>query len=333
MVPVRTHACTGLLLAAGLACAAAHAEPVAAVDRYPLSRLFAPPPVTSADFTGGHRPVAIDVDWGTFATQSTGLTERLTFDGEFVTATGRWQWLRGGWRFGIDVPAVYQSGGTLDRLIDDFHQLFGLPEGDRPVQPIDELQISYADEQGTRFDVRGDDWGLGETHLHVGRALRQSPTTFSAWRAHLKLPTGSTRRILGSGTVGAGVEWHALKRTQWRGRGLTWFGGAGVQWQDGSDILPDRAKRTAAFGHVGGRLFLRPSLSAMVQFDVHTPYFRSGLDGIENAYSMTFGGRWQRARGDAFEFTMYEDIKPRSTPDVVFQFRWLSAARKNSGRP
>ncbi|MEO1573563.1 MAG: DUF3187 family protein [Pseudomonadota bacterium] len=304
------------------------AEPVSAADRYPLSRLFVPPAVTSADFTNGHRPFTLDVDWGTFATQSTGRTELLIYDGEFVTTTGRWQWQRGAWRFGLDVPAVYQSGGMLDRLIDEFHQLFGLPEGDRPVQPIDALQLFYTDEQGTRFDVRGDDWGLGETHLHVGRSLRQTPKTVSAWRAHLKLPTGSTRRLLGSGTVGAGVEWHAMTRSEWRGRGLTWFGGAGVQWQDGSDVLPDRVKRVAAFGHVGGRLFLRPALSAVVQVDFHTPYFDSGLDGIENAYAITFGGRWQRARGDAFEFTVYEDIVPRSVPDVVFQFRWLSSTRK-----
>lgn len=303
----------------------ASAEPVSAVDRYPLARMFVPPPPTSADFGAGLRPLTLDLDWGTFATKSTGVTEQLVFDGETVTLTGRWQWQRGDWRLGVDVPAVYQSGGMLDRVIDEFHQLFGLPEGDRPVLPIDAVQILYEDQRGTRFDVRGDDWGLGETHLHVGRSLRQSDHRFSAVRAHVKLPTGSTRRLLGSGTLGAGVEWHTLARTTWRGRGLTWFGGAGVQWHDGSDVLSDRVNRFAGFGHVGARLFLRPAVSAVVQLDMHTPYFDSDLDGLENAFAVTFGARWQRRRGDAFEFTVYEDVVPRSVPDVVFQMRWLSA--------
>ena len=232
-------------LLTSFACTGASADPVSAIDRYPLARMFAAPAPTVADYSRSVSGVELIGEWGTFATVSTGVDETLVFDGEFVTLTGRWLWQRNGWRLGLDVPVSYQSGGTLDGLIDDFHQLLNLPEGDRPQLAQDEFLVRYTDSRGTRFDVRGDDWGFGETTLHVGRALGQSNGRYSAWRAHLKLPTGSTRRLLGSGTVGLGVEWHGLARSEWRGRALTWFGGGGVQWHDGSEVLSDRVERWA----------------------------------------------------------------------------------------
>ncbi|MEM6640878.1 MAG: DUF3187 family protein [Pseudomonadota bacterium] len=320
---MRRSLATVILLAAAVPVCA---DPVSAVDRYPLARLFAPPPATVADFNATPRSFVADVDWGTFATLSTGATERLTFDGEFVALTGRWLWQADGWRLGLDIPLVYQSGGLLDRLIDDFHQVFDLPEGDRPALPLDALRIRYEDANGVRFDMQNTGWALGEAHVHIGRSLTASSTRATAWRAHFKLPTGNVNRLLGSGTFGAGLEWNGLARSSLWGRAVTWFAGAGAQWHDGSEILPDRFERWAAFGHAGMRIALRPALSAVVQLDAHSSYFQSDLDGLGPGYSITFGGRWERASGDAFEFTVFEDIVPRSTPDVVFQFRWLRGA-------
>lgn len=304
-----------------------YADPVAFVDRYPVARLFAPPVATSADFSNTAAAFSLTADWSTSATVSTRSLERLVFDAESITLTGRWQWQHRGWRFGVDVPLNYESGGVLDRPIDEFHQLFGLPEGDRPNLPLDDLQILYTRNGTDRFDVQGNDWGLGETHVHVGRALTQSPGRYSAWRAHLKLPTGSTRRLFGSGTFGAGVEWHGMADTVWRQRSVRWFGGAGVQWHDGSDLLSDEFRRSAAYAHAGVRMALwpagrRPNIDAVAQVDVRSAYIDSDLDGLGNAYALSVGGRWNRASGDAIEFVLVEDIVPRSVPDVIFQVRW-----------
>ena len=147
-------------------------------------------------------------------------------DGESVALTGRWRYRRGGWRFGIDLPLVYQSGGVLDGPIDAYHDLFGFPEGSRPQLPKDELRYLYEREGERLLDVRGHGSGLGEVTVQAGRVVASSARTRLAWRAHLKVPTGDTGRLLGSGTAGLGASLHAETARSWRGRALHWVGGS-----------------------------------------------------------------------------------------------------------
>ncbi|MFK7889120.1 MAG: DUF3187 family protein [Gammaproteobacteria bacterium] len=306
-------------------CALAAAEPFAIIDHYPVARMFAPPAATSADFSGGNgQRFDVALDWSTYATVSTAVNEALILDGESVTLTGRWQWQRDGWRFGVDVPLTYQSGGTLDRFIDGFHNVFGFPEGDRPELPIDALRYRVAIDGQSRFDVRGNSSGFGDVLLHVGGALRQRSERGSAWRAHLKLPTGATDRLLGSGSAALGVQWQGFRNGRWRQRRVGLYGGAGAQWHDGADILADVLKPWVGFAHLGVEMDWSPRITLRSQLDVHTAHFDSDLKGLNQGLSLAVGGDIKLRSGKVLQLSVVEDIAPRTVPDVVFNLRWIS---------
>lgn len=302
------------------------AEPFAVIDHYPVARMFAAPAPTSADYAGGDgQRFDLAADWSTYATVSSGRNELLVFDGESITLTGRWQWQRRGWRLGIDLPVTYQSGGTLDSFIDGFHDLFGFPEGDRPQLPTDALRYTVELDGERRVDVRGNSTGIGETLIHVGRALRQTESSGSAWRAHLKLPTGAADRLLGNGSVGVGAQWHGFQDGIWRDHGWRLYGGGGAQWHDGSDVLKDALEPLVGFAHLGFEIGWSPRITLRAQLDYHSAYFDRDLDGLGRGLSLTVGGDVVFRSGRVFQIAVVEDVAPRTVPDVVFNLRWLSA--------
>ena len=325
-MPPNRFAATFLTLVAIGASASVAAEPFAVIDHYPVARMFAAPAATSADYsTGDGQRFDLAVDWSTYATVSTRRDGFLIFDGESVTLTGRWQWQHRGWRLGIDVPMTYQSGGALDSFIDGFHELFGFPEGDRPQLPIDALRYTISQSGEPRVDVRGNSKGLGETLVHVGRALRQTESGGSAFRAHLKLPTGASDRLLGNGSVGVGAQWHGFRDGAWRRGGWRLYGGGGAQWHDGSDVLAESLESVVGFAHLGFEMGWSPRITLRAQFDYHSAYFDSDLDGLSHGLSLTVGGDVVLRSGGVLQIGVVEDIAPRTVPDVVFSLRWLSA--------
>ncbi|MFK8014498.1 MAG: DUF3187 family protein [Gammaproteobacteria bacterium] len=317
-----------LIIAAALAASAVccAADPFVVTDRYPVARIFAPPAPTSAAFEpSATTSFSVATDWSSSATVSAKSGERLVLDGETVGVTGRWAWHTGGWRIGVDVPLLYQSGGVLDGFIDGFHELFNFPEGDRPDLAQDALVYAYRRNDGSALDVRGTSKGLGDVSLHAGRALVQGDGRQLAWRVHLKLPTGRSERLHGSGTVGVGGSVHgALNRVWWGGAGQ-WFGGVGAQWHDGSDVLSSIHRPFVASAYAGAQWALRPSIVLRGQLDVHSAYYDSELRGLREAAALTLGGDVRLSRRWWLQLALIEDIAPRTVPDVVFH---INVARR-----
>lgn len=298
--------------------AGAGAAPFPVTDPYPVARIFAPPAAQEAAISGGGSAFELAIDWASFANVATEPGETLVLDGETVALTGRWRYVQNGWRVGLDVPLTYQSGGVLDSLIDEYHQLFGFPEGSRPQLGQDELLYVYRRNGERLLDVRGHSAGIGEVTLHVARQWWQTSATDVSWRLHLKLPTGDTDRLLGSGTLGAGASLHGENARAWRERPLHWFGGVGAQWHDGSEVLGDLHNRTVWSGYGGVQWAVTPGFTLRAQLDARTAYFDSPVRGLAEALTFTVGGDLRLSSNYIVRLAVLEDILTRSTADVVF---------------
>ena len=318
------YRCIGLALAVLGLDSAALAEPFPVTDRSPVARIFAAPAATHAAISRRDGlTFELALDWSTYANVATEPGELLVLDGESVALTGRWRYVRNGWRFGLDMPLIYQSGGVLDGLIDGYHDLFGFPEGSRPSLGKDQLIYAYERDGVRLLDVRGHSAGIGEASVHLARQWRQTHTTDLSWRVHIKLPTGDSDRLLGSGTPGAGASVHAQTTRTWREREWRWFGGVGAQWHDGSDVLGDLHKRTVWSGYGGAQWAMTPGVILRAQLDLRSAYFDSDVRGLGEAATLTVGGDLRLASTWVLRIGVLEDILPRSAPDVVFQVSLL----------
>ena len=292
-------------------------------DNAPLTGIFGLPDSTEGGdvASAGHIAWTVIAATSSHAISTTTGNEQLVFDGETSRLELRLR-VGLGERFeaGIELPYVWQQSGSLDSLIDGWHDVFGLPDGARDELPQDDLRFLLREGSETRLDVRDNSHGVGDLRLFGAYRLRSGPRHRRALRFGLKFPTGSAEELHGSGgtdlslgyaadidALGGSERWSAFYRVHALRLGRP-------QW------LADRYEEWV--GQVSGGLSV--DLSAAVSLGVQAG-FRTALYDLQNdelgtpAVTLTFGGQLTLSDRWAAEFAVGEDIKVGSSPDVTFQ--------------
>lgn len=149
------------------------------------------------------------------------LIPAVDFNGETVTEDFETQRLKVAWRkglgrdleVGVRTNITARNGGFMDPLIQGYHHLLSLPgRGDSDILgrdnwPQGRTILSFRNAQGQGID-RGKAFGLGDTTVWLKKQLTKGKFASSASVA-LKAPTGSERKILGSGGFDAGFAFDA----------------------------------------------------------------------------------------------------------------------------
>ncbi len=100
--------------------------------------------------------------------------EYLNLDGETLRVALELRYgLAQDWDLQLEVPWLDQSGGHLDGLIDDWHDLWGMSDGGRSQVPSDLLDYRYASSSAPGFLLADDSSGLGDVSLALNHAFYQ----------------------------------------------------------------------------------------------------------------------------------------------------------------
>ena len=168
--------------------------------------------------------------------------EAVNLDGETLSLVARTAYgLGAGWDVEAEVSWTRHSPGVLDRWIDDWHDVWGLPEGDRPGAPRDLIDFAYRGPED-RFALQDTTAGVGRLHLAVTRALWQGGGHALSARAGAKLGVGKAADLLGGGDDAyVSVHWTRAGRGA---RSLTWHAQAGLLRAGASPVLPGIAERS-----------------------------------------------------------------------------------------
>jgi len=295
-----------LALALALAPAAAQAQasrgPIEARDEYLLSQsVLSLPPLPAAVLAGGRSELRVDGEWGNdFGIHDAPAGEpdgRLFFvDGEHRTAalTARHGFGRG-WAAGVRVPVHWRGGGSLDPLIDRFHEVFGFPDSGRPRYPRNRLRVDGLTPEGEAIGwTGGSGTGLGSVEAEVVKSLRSGALggPAIALAARVQVPTGGEW----GDAAGAGAQ--ALV-SQPLGRSFDVHGGVGVSVlapaeRNGIDYEGHRAQGFVTFEW-------RPvaAWSALVQWEANGT-LATGIDqfpgpqlSLRIASKVDLGRRWR----------------------------------------
>jgi len=90
-------------------------------------------------------------------------SENVHLDGQsFVATVGLRYGVADRLQIGLDLPWVSHNKGSLDGFIEDWHDFFGLPNGDRDDLPNDQLTYAYANADGDNFLVDKKTSGIGD---------------------------------------------------------------------------------------------------------------------------------------------------------------------------
>jgi hypothetical protein len=309
-------ACTAALVGCALFALPGHADPILTRNQHPLTSLFglpAPLPARLAGPGGGH--AALTLNWASFAVAEDRGASSMTLDGETVDVrvrvdhalAPRWAWhAELGWR---DL-----SGGSLDSVVDTWHDWFGLGGGARNRLPRDQLLIEYVDDGVTRLRIDEGGSGIADLPLSVGYQLVATEQAAVATWLTVKLPTGDSERLSGSGATDVALSFSASRELSgaWQV-----FGQASLAWLGTGDVLAELQEDYA--GSLLSGVTWRPTgvLELTAQVEANTAVTDTGTDLDGDAVVLTLGGALRTSGGWRFDLGFSEDLNVNASPDFV----------------
>jgi hypothetical protein len=191
------------LLAISHPSAAAEITPFNTFNQSPIVQIYGlPAPGRAKLLDEGENEASLFLDLANNSTQHRNSRESIVLDGETLRSTLAFSHgFTDSFEAGIELPIVSQSGGFMDGFIEGWHDFFHLPQGARPVQHRNQLQYRYQKDGTTRLDFSDRNTNIGDLRLTGATQLYREYDSAVALRALLKLPTGESSRLTGSGST------------------------------------------------------------------------------------------------------------------------------------
>ncbi len=252
--------------------------------------------------------------------------ENILLDGEStrISLDVRYGIARG-FELGVTIPYIIISGGFLDGFIDWYHSTFGFPQGGRNEAPQNRLLYVYQRDGQQRLKIDSSSTGLGDISLTGGWQLYQGedkPQRAVALRASLKLPTGDSDQLHGSGSTDFSL-WVTASDDWKLGVGhFTLFGAAGMMAMTDGKVLQDQQRNFVGFGGLGFGWSPVRWIAFKIQTNAHTSFYRDSELREVNAASaqLTVGGTLAFSDETTLDIGVSEDLIVQTAPDVVFHF-------------
>lgn len=214
---------------------------------------------------------------------------------------------------GLDVPYLSYSGGFLDSVIYNFHDLVGLSNSTRD-GPRDQFRL-YMEQNGvTLFDATEPASGIGD--VQVSAALRLGKVTL---RAGIKAPTGDAGKLTGSGAADLSVGVYAGGAMTLLARDLSYSGFVGVLALGDGDVLPTLQKSAVPYGGLALRWRATERFALATQLYAQGPYLDAALDEMGgNTFQLAFGADYRfPSQRLLLRFAIAEDIAAAAAPDFA----------------
>jgi hypothetical protein len=226
---------------------------------------------------------------------------------------------------GVEIPYVIHGGGFLDSFIIHYHDFFGFSQGGRDQAPRNRLHYLYTRDGEEKMKVDSSSNGLGDISLTAGFQIYHDKNEYPravALRTSLKLPTGDSDQLQGSGSMDMAVwitasDDHKLSSGHW-----TLFGAAGLMGMTDGKVLQEQQQNLVGFGTVGAGWSPLSWIAFKLQMNAHTPFFSdSDLKELDaNAVQLLIGGTLSLSKQTTLDIGVSEDLAVKTSPDVSFHF-------------
>ena len=252
--------------------------------------------------------------------QDTKGNEAIFIDGETQRTNIRFRYgISDRAEIGLDIPYLDHDGGSLDGFIDDWHEFWSLPDGNRPDFAQDELQYAYQSNGSTLVNLSRSANGVGDITISGAYALVNEPARQWSLRTSLKLPVGDADKLTGSESTDIALALHVSDQGLTQNRSVNLHGSFGVLWMDGGEVLSSLRHDWVAYGSTTLAWQYSPAISLKLQLDAHSAFYDSALTELgDHAVQLSLGGAINFSRQWVLDLAVIEDIAVATSPDVVF---------------
>ncbi|MGK0441617.1 MAG: hypothetical protein ACJA0N_001418 [Pseudohongiellaceae bacterium] len=313
-----------LLALAGAEIAAASEidEPFRSANRNPLVQIYGLPAAQSAYVTGaGNFNAALNLEASNnFAIENRG-NEAIFMDGETYRAELNWRYgLSDRIELGLTVPFISHQNGGMDGFIEDWHDTFGLPDGDRIDYPKGQLRYQYQQGDEILLDMQQNGEGIGDVTLAAAIQLAESDSRRWALRVGVKFATGDEQRLRGSDANDQFVSLHLSDNSLAADYGVNFHLSAGSLWLGDGEILSELQEEQVWFGSSTLSWAYSDTVTLKTQIDMHSAFYDSQLKQIgDNSTQLMLGASIKVTPKLIVDLSVSEDIAVETAPDVVFQ--------------
>ncbi len=242
--------------------------------------------------------------------------ETLILDGEiFRTEFQYTHALNANWLLSGTIPVIHQGGGILDNSIEKFHEIFGLPNGNRALRPTNQLFYFYQRNGKTLVNYKNQGTSIGDTKLRLQWLPAFSTQKQYAIGLEVDLPTGKTEYLAGSNTTDISMDASAFGQFS----KFEWQASIGIMQIIGDGFLNEQREDTVYFGGAGINYLFTPHLKALVQIETHSALFNSNTKTLgKDSTQLSLGVSFKSSKKLATEIYLTEDIDTDTAPDFGF---------------
>jgi len=267
----------------------------------------------------GASSLSTSFDLANNSSLDTRTNEGILLDGESYVATlGLRYGLSDTLQLGIDLPWVWHSEGFTDNFISDWHDFFGLPNGDRDDLQDDQLNYLYVQDGKEHLGVQNETDGLGDLRLLLAWQFKATDQSAFSLQTQVKAPTGDANKLTGSEAWDISLALSAQHEFPLgNGQGALW-GGFGASWLGDGNVLEDEVEDYAANGWIGAGWAPLNWLALKLQIDSHTALYDSNLKELgDPAVILTMGGTLALGEKTLLDIGVGEDLNVNASPDVT----------------
>ncbi len=302
---------------------AEQAAPIYVANQNPFVQIFGLPKPEAGTITPkGRLEVGFLYQVSNNAIDSEANGESLIWDGETAQYNFSFRYgVSDKLELGVDVPFIQHSGGYLDSMIRNYHKMMGFPN-DRQEQ-FEKNQIHYLlKENGTTlFEMQEKRSGLGDIRFSAATPLFSKSLhsqRYLALRSLLKLPTGDSKYLLGSGGTDVSMGLAYSDYQTLRGINTVLSANCGMIYMGNTTVLRDQQRHFAGYGGVSLDWLALDWLELKLQLDMHSAFYESELNQLGSSMQLLAGGTLHLPGEVLLDLGISEQLTTDATPDVGF---------------
>ena len=339
--------CLSPLFAVSNASASEHwrHQPLPSANRNPLVQVHDIPEASGVFTLPKHRiQWSSTFDMASISSQSLGslppsanqANESLLLDGETYRVAFKLRYgLSEQSDLSITLPLIAHSGGLADNAISGWHDIFGLPDGNRASRPDNSLDYRYQRNGQNLLEINQSTKGLGDIRFDYRYRINNDSNDDksndsnndinktgnsqikSLIQMGIKLPTGNQDRLTGSGATALSTSIQLAQTHMAHAKDWSWHASAGAIWISGGGLL-DKIKNDWGFYGSGGISWQATDyLTFKMQLESHTAIYKSKTDELGHATGQLVIGLSAKASpSTVIDLYFTEDVVLHSSPDI-----------------
>ena len=305
---------TGILTVSG-SHAANTAAGLATRDLNPVLQSIYIPAYTPYGSSNGWR-----IDHSVYVTNTSQLesegNEYLALDVENYRYELGLRYRQDNWLGQVNIPFIANRGGELDGAIDSWHDVFGLPDGDRNKFPKNDIDIEYIRDGKVEYSQDKSSSGLADISIALGYQLTEGTRYFVG----IELPTGSESDYSGNEAIDY-ATW--LTHEMPINAEMSIYGMLGVSFPGDDGNLEGLVVDEIWVAQLGTQYFFNDGVAGTVQLDWHSAVIDdSDLTAFDDSLQIQLGLGFLKLFDDhRLDLFFAEDIKVETAPDITFGLR------------